>query len=57
MERITAAVANYIAKDMAPVSVVEKPGFQKLVKTLDSKYHLPGRKYFAEKALPELIIK
>ena len=57
MERITAAVANYIAKDMAPVSVVEKPGFQKLVKTLDPKYHLPGRKYFAEKALPELYNK
>ncbi|KAF3856818.1 hypothetical protein F7725_017541, partial [Dissostichus mawsoni] len=51
---ITAAVTQYIAKDMAPVSVVEKPGFQNLVKTLDPKYNLPGRKYFAEKALPAL---
>ncbi|KAJ4933834.1 hypothetical protein JOQ06_006643 [Pogonophryne albipinna] len=42
---------------MAPVSVVEKPGFQKLVKTLDPKYNLPGRKYFAEKALPALYVE
>ncbi|KAJ4943422.1 hypothetical protein JOQ06_005923, partial [Pogonophryne albipinna] len=42
---------------MAPVSVVEKPGFQKLVKTLDPKYKLPGRKYFAEKALPALYVE
>ncbi|KAF3833113.1 hypothetical protein F7725_026778 [Dissostichus mawsoni] len=54
---ITAAVTQYIAKDMAPVSVVEKPGFQNLVKTLDPKYNLPGRKYFAEKALPALYVE
>ncbi|XP_048037844.1 E3 SUMO-protein ligase ZBED1-like [Megalobrama amblycephala] len=42
---------------MAPVNVVEKPGFRKLINTLDPRYNLPGRKYFAEKALPELYIK
>ena len=55
-KEITAAVTHYIAKDMAPISVVEKPGFKNLVKTLDPKYQLPSRKFFAEKALPELYI-
>ena len=55
-KEITATVTHYIAKDMAPISVVEKPGFKNLVKTLDPKYELPGRKFFAEKALPELYI-
>lgn len=56
-KEITSAVTHHIAKDMAPVSVVEKPGFRKLINTLDPRYYLPGRKYFAEKALPELCVK
>ncbi len=50
-KEITAAVTNYIAKDMAPVNAVEKPGFKKRINTLDPKYGLPGHKFFAEKAL------
>ena len=42
---------------MAPVSVVEKPGFRKLINTLDPRYNLPSRRYFAETALPELYIQ
>ncbi|XP_028434908.1 zinc finger BED domain-containing protein 1-like [Perca flavescens] len=56
-KEITCAVTHHIAKDMSPVNVVEKPGFRKLINTLDPRYNLPGRKYFAEKALPELYIK
>lgn len=53
---ITDAVTNFIAEDMIPINVVERPGFQKLLKTLDAKYELPDRRYFAEKAQPELYI-
>ncbi|XP_049908073.1 E3 SUMO-protein ligase ZBED1-like isoform X3 [Epinephelus moara] len=56
-KEITSAVTYDIAKDMAPVSVVEKPGFRKLINTLDPRFNLPSHKYFAEKALPELYIK
>ncbi|CAM4293523.1 unnamed protein product [Leuciscus chuanchicus] len=56
-KEITCALTHHIAKDMAPVNVVEKTGFRKLINTLDPRYNLPGRKYFAEKALPELYIK
>jgi len=48
------AVALYIAKDIVPIYTVEKPGFIPLLKTLDARYALPNRKYFAEVALPHL---
>lgn len=51
---ITNAVTHHIAKDMVPVQTVERDGFKKLIKTLDPKYVLPSRKYFAQTALPEL---
>lgn len=46
----------HIAKDMVPIYTVEKPGFKKLINTIDPKYQLPSRKYFAEEALPRLYI-
>ncbi|KAI2645384.1 E3 SUMO-protein ligase ZBED1 [Labeo rohita] len=51
---ITRAVSNFLAKDMMPLSTVEQDGFRKLVKVLDSRYKLPGRKYFSKTALPQL---
>ncbi|KAL0170634.1 hypothetical protein M9458_035230, partial [Cirrhinus mrigala] len=51
---ITRAVSNFLAKDMMPLSTVEQDGFRKLVKVLDSRYELPGRKYFSKTALPQL---
>ncbi|XP_072560454.1 E3 SUMO-protein ligase ZBED1-like isoform X1 [Paramormyrops kingsleyae] len=39
---------------MMPLSTVEQDGFRKLVKVLDSRYELPGRKYFSKTALPQL---
>ncbi len=33
---------------------MERDGFRKLVKVLDSRYELPGRKYFSKTALPQL---
>ena len=51
---VTDAVAMYIAKDMVPIYTVEKPGFIHLLKILDPRYVLPGRKHFSEVALPQL---
>ena len=51
---ITRAVMEMICLDNEPFTVVEKPGFQRLVAKLDPRYVLPGRKYFADVALPEL---
>ncbi len=43
---VTDAVTYCLAKDMQPFYSVEKDGFKKLVKVLDSRYELLGRKYF-----------
>ena len=48
----TNAVSYCIAKDMMPMSTVEKDGFKKLINVLDQRYNLPGRKYFSKTALP-----
>ena len=51
---LTEAVTYYIAKDAVPIRTVEKPGFKKLLKKFDSRYELPSRKYFSQRALPNL---
>ncbi len=53
-KELTDAVIFYLAKDCLPFYTVEKPGFRKLVETLDSRYELPSRSYFSRAALPEL---
>ncbi|XP_059371308.1 E3 SUMO-protein ligase ZBED1-like [Carassius carassius] len=39
---------------MVPVATVEQVGFQKLLKTMDPRYELPSRNYFAQEALPQM---
>ncbi|ROL46911.1 Zinc finger BED domain-containing protein 1 [Anabarilius grahami] len=39
---------------MVPVATVEQVGFQKLLKTMDPRYELPSRNYFAREALPQM---
>ncbi|XP_074551526.1 E3 SUMO-protein ligase ZBED1-like [Halichoeres trimaculatus] len=51
---ITKAVSYHIAKDMVPVATVEQVGFKKLLKTMDPRYELPSRNYFAREALPQM---
>ncbi|XP_064153682.1 E3 SUMO-protein ligase ZBED1-like isoform X1 [Anguilla rostrata] len=53
-KEITSAITYCIAKDMMPISTVEKQGFKKLMSVIDAKYALPGRKYFSKKSLPQL---
>ena len=51
-QRIHRLVAEMIALDTQPFSVVEDVGFVRLVKTLEPRYTLPSRKYLVEKILP-----
>ena len=53
-KQLTDSVAYFLAKDMLPLYSVEKEGFQRLVKTFDSQYQLPNRKYFTNTAIPAL---
>lgn len=53
-KQITCAISHYICKDMAPVYIVEKDSFRDLVKVLDPRYVMPGRKHFSKVELPRL---
>ncbi|XP_056383565.1 E3 SUMO-protein ligase ZBED1-like [Hyla sarda] len=54
---ITNAITIHLAKDMVPLSTVEKDGFREMIKTLDSRYVLPSRRYFSQTAIPALYLK
>ena len=51
---ITKSVGYHIAKDMAPISVVEQKGFVNMLHTIDARYQLPSRNYFAREVLPDM---
>ena len=51
---LNSAVTYFIAKDMQPVSIVEKPGFQHMVSKLNPRYQLPSRKHFSDYEVPKL---
>ncbi|XP_035806010.2 E3 SUMO-protein ligase ZBED1-like [Amphiprion ocellaris] len=48
------AISRYICKGMAPMYVVEKDSFRDLVKVLDPRYVMRGRKHFSKVELPRL---
>ncbi len=54
---LTDAVAYCIAKDMLTISTVENKGFKSMVKVMDPRYQLPGRKHFSQTALPQLYVE
>lgn len=47
-------MAFFVAKDMMPFEVVERPGFIHLVKSAVPQYKVPGRSYFCEEQIPDL---
>jgi len=51
---LTDAVTYFIAKDGQPMLAVDKPGFRSMLKTFDSRYQPPSRKYFSNTAIPSL---
>ena len=52
--RITQSVAEMIALDNQPFSIVDNTGFKNLVHLLEPHYKLPSRRYFAEVAIPDI---
>ena len=44
---ITELVTHFMAKEMIPISSIEKPGFVSMVKKLDPQYDIPSRKFLA----------
>lgn len=53
-KELTDSVTFCLAKDGLPLYSVEKPGFKHLLKTFDSRYQVPSRKYFSGTAIPNL---
>lgn len=54
---ITAAMAQFIVKDLRPYSVVQNSGFKNLIQVLEPKYTIPSRQHFSEKVIPEIYTK
>lgn len=50
---LTSAIINFVCEGMYPVSVVEEPTFQALLRTADPRYLPPSRIDVAMKALPQ----
>ena len=53
-QQLTNKVTRCIAKDMLPISIVEKPGFKQMLESFDPRYQLPSRKHFSKTAIPAL---
>ena len=53
-KEITTAIAEMIAVDNQPFSIVEDMGFVRLLKRLRPLYQPPSRRYITEKIMPEI---
>lgn len=53
-KRIHYAIGWMLVKDMEPFQIVEKEGFVDLMNTVEKRYTVPSRKYFAEHIIPEM---
>lgn len=53
-KRIHQAIGRMIVKDMEPFQVVEKDGFVDLMNTVEKRYTVPSRKFFAERIIPDM---
>ena len=53
-----AAIADYIVKDVEPLSVVKGEGFRRLMSVAtQGKFKMPSRRYVTETLLPDKFIK
>ena len=52
--KVTKRIAEMIAIDSQPFSIVEDAGFVRLMKHTCPRYIIPSRKYFSEKIIPEM---
>ena len=54
-KQLTKSVANCLAKDMLPLSTVDKPGFRAKLYKFNPRFQLPTRKHFTKVAIPSLV--
>lgn len=52
--RITELVGEMVCLDNQPYSIVEGRGFSRLVSYLEPRYHIPSRKHFSTKIIPDM---
>ncbi len=52
--KITQSIVYFMVKDLCPFSVVENAGFCNMLKTLEPRYVIPSRHFFADNAVPKL---
>ncbi|XP_065642414.1 E3 SUMO-protein ligase ZBED1-like [Hydra vulgaris] len=55
--KITRLIAEMICTDNQPVSIVENPGFKRLLQFLEPRYTIPSRKYFSTIEIPSIYQK
>ena len=53
-ERIHLKIAEMMALDYQPLSVVSDAGFTRLLQTIEPRYKVPSRKYFTDNVLPKI---
>lgn len=56
-KQCTNAITKFLAFGMQPYSLVDDEQFRQLVKTLNPRYIMPGRKYFSNTAVPKLYLE
>ncbi len=52
--QITRAIGIFIATDLSPYAVTEKPGFRNMIALLEPRYRMPSRQHFSTSVIPEL---
>ena len=52
---MTNSVAYCLARDMLPLSTVDKPGFRAMIHQFNPHYQLPTHKHFTKVAIPVLV--
>ena len=53
-QAIAKQIGVFLCQDLHPLSTVERPGFENLMRVVDPKYDVPCRKYFTENIIPKL---
>ena len=52
---LTKSVTYCLAKDMLPISTVDKPDFKAMLRKFNPRYQLPNRNHFTKVSIPELV--
>ncbi|XP_052399237.1 E3 SUMO-protein ligase ZBED1-like [Carassius gibelio] len=53
-QKITESIAYFICQDLRPYSVVENPGFRRMVNAMEPRYPIPTREHLTKVCIPGL---